>query len=246
MHWPKTIKVTEQNIDISFLDKKQLTYYEELGSRLHQKYLRQGKGRQLFTLSGPPGAGKSVITALLEHYFSQFTDFDFINLGLDAFHYQNNTLKEMGIINRKGGPGTYNINLLIDKLTAFVLGKNIKLPIYSRLSHEPVRDQLLVGRADTLILLEVQWLLLNKPAWMGVQILSKHNMFITGPTQKLRKNVINRHIKGGRTPEESANYYDQNDQANAILIANNHNEPDERLLYYDEITTLNKREEWCG
>jgi putative kinase len=235
MKWPTSINVTDHQVDISFLSVAQLNYYEALGNRLHQRYVENGRGRQIYTLSGPPGAGKSVITTLLQYYFSQFDDFSYINLGLDAFHYSNQYLEEVGLLSVKGRFDTYDTELLAEKLKAFIIGAELNLPVYSRISHEPISDQLPVNNRDTLALLEGQWLLYDEPAWEIIRAFTQYQIFVTGPASELRNNVIKRHVEGGRTLEESCQFYAQSDLINTDLVLKRRIEPDETLLFYRNI-----------
>lgn len=165
MQLPEEINVTEQMVDISNLSDKQSTYYHKLADELSSKYFELGKGRQVFTLSGPPGSGKSVVSAILNYIYSQEASFIFLNVGLDAFHYSNEELIAQELLDHKGRYDTYDLSLLLSKLEKFINGQKVTFPYYSREEHNPVPDSLSVAGKDVLLLLEGQWLLLDRPDW---------------------------------------------------------------------------------
>lgn len=231
----KKLLVTDLTIDISGLTDKQWAYYQELAERLGNHYKAKGKGRQIFGLSGPAGAGKSVITALLEHLFSSQTDFSYVNIGIDAFHYPNKKLEEAGLRNVKGRFDTYNTALLIDKLNKFKNGEEVNFPSYSRQLHEPVPNNVSIAADNVLMLLEGQWLLSRRPNWTKVRALCSYQLQLNGPAKTLRENVVKRHTIGGRTLYEAEEFYKNSDLLNTNEILNNSVEPDEKILFYKAI-----------
>jgi len=98
MYLPTELSVTDQPVDMSCLSDPQIEYYRKLAVSLKERYLACGAGRRVFGLSGPPGSGKSVTAAILEHFFATEKDFTFVNLGLDAFHYPNHILETKDLL----------------------------------------------------------------------------------------------------------------------------------------------------
>ena len=235
MQLPPKLSVTDQEIDVSWLSDKQIRYYEKLAEQFRARYRANGVGRQVFMLSGPAGAGKSVITALLEHIFATEETFQYVNLGLDAFHYPNAVLEERGLRMVKGRYDTYDTEQLLDKVRRFKAGESVQLPTYSRQLHEPLQDSIKITDKNTLLLLEGQWLLRDDPVWNSVRTFSSYNLFITGPAETLRENVIHRHMRGGRTPEAASAFYEQSDLLNTQEVLKSSVEPDEKLLFYIDI-----------
>jgi pantothenate kinase len=236
MQLPSILNVTEQPIDISGLTAKQTNYYQNLAKKLSEQYKEAGQGRQIFTLSGPAGSGKSVVSAILEHVFREKDSvFQFINVGLDAFHLSNAELFEMGLLDVKGRYDTYDTSLLYEKLSEFKKGESVLFPIYSRLDHHPIPDRLPTSNENILLLLEGQWLLSNRPEWAKIRALSTYNYKISGSNEDMRENVIHRHINGGRTTADAINFYTTSDLPNTTDINKNSVEPDEEILFYKDI-----------
>jgi len=207
-----------------------------LAKSLTDKYSEAGQGRQIVTLSGPAGSGKSVVSALLELIFKEEDSiFQFMNVGLDAFHLPNQTQAGLGLLDVKGRYDTYDTELLLQKLTDFKAGESIKFPIYSRLEHSPLPDRLPTANQNILLLLKGQWLLRNTPEWTKIRDLSSFNYEISGSVNDMQENVILRHIKGGRTPEEARSFYTKSDLSNTQEILEKSVAGDEKVLFYKNI-----------
>ncbi|MCA9359613.1 hypothetical protein KC850_01075 [Candidatus Kaiserbacteria bacterium] len=235
MSLPDEVNVTEQMVDISSLTKKQTNYYKHLARELEDKYNEIGKGRQVFTLSGPAGSGKSVVSAILNHLYSLEASFIFVNIGLDAFHFENAYLADKKLLDAKGRFDTYDTVKLFDKMLTFKAGQPVLFPYYSREIHNPIEDTLQVTKSNVLLLLEGQWLLRDSDDWSKVRELSSFNLYVQGSIEDMRENVIRRHIVGGRTTDEAMNFYAQNDLSNTELVMSSSVTPDKKVLFYKDI-----------
>jgi len=235
MQLPEQMNITEQVIDISNITDEQSTYYHKLAEELEEKYTALGQGRQIFTLSGPPGSGKSVISAILGHLYSDNGSFNFANVGLDSFHFDNDTLVEKGLLNVKGRYDTYDTDKLHSKLSLFKSGDDVLLPYYSRKNHNPIEDYLEISNPNVLMLLEGQWLLRNTPSWKNLREFYSFNLEVSGPVEVLAENVIDRHVRGGRNIDEAKRIYTENDLVNTKEIADNSVACDQKILFYKDI-----------
>ena len=236
MQLSPTIEVTDQIVDVSGLTKAQLNYYVSLARDLAAKYEKKEQGRQIFTLNGPAGAGKSVVATILELIFKEEDSrFQFMNVGLDGFHLSNEVLKEKGLMDVKGRHDTYDNDLLFEKLSEFKKGESIVFPVYSRQDHNPVADRLPTSNQNILLLIEGQWLLRNKPEWTRVSDLSTHNYEISATTEQMKEGVIDRHVRGGKTEAEATKFYTDSDLKNTEEIQKNSIKADEQVKFYKDI-----------
>jgi putative kinase len=224
IYFPKSLLVTDQEIDISFLDEKQKRFYIDLFQNLVDQYRTAGKPRIIAGFAGPIGSGKSTIAALFRNFAGQIQlPFRFETLGIDAFHYPNEyllahetgggTLKDI-----KGRYDTYDVDKLVGTLRDFTEGNPVSLPVYSRKTHDPVENAVRVTEENALLLLEGQWLLYDQYGWEKILPYLTHTYFVDAEGGKLRDAVIARHVRGGRSEEDAARYYDEVDAEDFELV----------------------------
>jgi pantothenate kinase len=235
MKLPPEIIVTDQKIDISSLTTRQNQYFEELARKIKLKYQNNGNGRQIFTLSGSAGSGKSVIASILNYIFKDDTGINFKNIGLDSFHYDNGTLDKLGLLPHEGRYDTYDTDLLLNKLNAFRNHETVKFPSYSRKYHNPIADQIEIKEENCLLFIEGQWLLRNKSPWLKIHELSNYNYLIKSSPGETKEGVINRHIAGGRSKIDAETFYLNNDLPNSKEVASATLPPDEVITFYKNI-----------
>jgi len=236
MKRPATLTVTEQTIDLSNLSPETWDYFVDMSNKIRERYLAIGKPRVVFALAGPGGAGKSVISAIFAHLMSDGTqDFEFINVGADAYHYSNQKLVDLGLKEVKGRYDTYDIPALQSDLGNFKSGKPVRFPIYSRKIHEPIQNSLLCESKNALLWLEGGWLLYPEEGWGELVKLYDYSYFITAAEEEVANQVINRHIMGGREVTEAKNFYEQSDTKNINLVLEKSLPANENLRFWKDI-----------
>lgn len=235
MQIPATVYVTEQPVDVSNLTNEQLQYYRTLAKDLSAQYKKK-QGRQVFTLSGAPGAGKSVVAVILEYLFKEGDSlFQFMTVGIDAFYYDKAELEERKLLDVKGRYDTYNTELLLEKLTGFKAKESVLFPVYSKEEDNPVQDRLPTNNENILLLLEGEWLLRDTPEWSKIRDLSSLNYQITGSLEDMRQNVIDRYMASGSSEAEAVKKFEANDAKNTEQVLKKSAKPDKEILFYKEI-----------
>lgn len=93
-------------------------------------------------ISGSVAVGKSTTSRLLQLLLSRKHPNSRVELvTTDGFLYPNQVLIERGILNRKGFPESYNMELLLNFLDTIKSGQSATIPLYSHDIYDIVPDQ---------------------------------------------------------------------------------------------------------
>ena len=120
-------------------------------------FLQKEIKRQPFIIgvSGSVAVGKSTTSRLLQILLSRtFTNATVELVTTDGFLYPNKTLIESGILNRKGFPESYNMELLLDFLDRIKNGQNYKIPVYSHEIYDIVPNEKQEIKAADFVIVE--------------------------------------------------------------------------------------------
>ena len=159
------------------------------------KLQKEKSKRILVLLAAPPGAGKSTICTYLETLSKETEEFTNIQcIGMDGFHYQQDYLdshytfrngKKILMAKIKGGPETFNLSLLTEKIKKLTSGENCRWPIYDRKIHNPVDD--VINITSDIILLEGNYLLLKENGWNELEKYADYTILLKPNENILRK-----------------------------------------------------------
>ncbi|WP_375708894.1 type I pantothenate kinase [Streptococcus dysgalactiae] len=93
-------------------------------------------------ISGSVAVGKSTTSRLLQLLLSRtHPNSRVVLVTTDGFLYPNQVLIERGILNRKGFPESYNMELLLNFLDTIKSGQSATIPLYSHDIYDIVPDQ---------------------------------------------------------------------------------------------------------
>lgn len=106
-------------------------------------------------VSGSVAVGKSTTSRLLQLLLSRIFQTDSVELvTTDGFLYPNKHLIEQDILNRKGFPESYNMELLLDFLHRMKSGLDCEIPIYSHEIYDIVSGQKQLITAPDILIVE--------------------------------------------------------------------------------------------
>ena len=135
-----------------------------------QRFLgaEDGKVPYLIGVAGSVAVGKSTTARVLKALLSRWPNTPKVELvTTDGFLHPNRALQELGLMERKGFPESFNGSALIHFLSDVKAGKrNVAAPVYSHLTYEVV----LVDRPDILIVEGLNVLMPNRQARDGRDI----------------------------------------------------------------------------
>lgn len=107
-------------------------------------FLQKTSERQPFIIgvSGSVAVGKSTTSRLLQILLSRTFEGSTVELvTTDGFLYPNAILKEQEILNRKGFPESYDMELLLHFLNQIKNNKSVEIPVYSHEIYDIVPDE---------------------------------------------------------------------------------------------------------
>ena len=239
--FPDNIIVTEQEVDCTHLSAERKEFIINFTKRLISLYKQKGNARQVYTISGPSGSGKSYLSVLAEAIGKQIDEsVRIIPISIDAYHFPNEYLSEtkagggdslLTLKDVKGRYDTYDVPALLSDLEEFKNASALRLPLYSRKLHEPISGEIKVPVGPALMLIEGLWLLYPGTEWKNLPPLYDHSYFLDDTAEALRLRTISRHEIGGRGREDAERMYDESDAKNRMLVLETRSRADEELTW---------------
>ncbi len=177
--------------------------------------------RYFLGITGCPAAGKSEFANTLSDEINLRTGSDLtVVVPMDGFHFPNNILEERGLMQIKGAPETFDVNCfveLINRLYEFP-DQIIMCPAYDRKLHNPVKDSITIKPSNRLIIVEGNYLLLNRSPWNLIRAKLDEVWYLDIPLEIIKERLIDRHVSGGTTRKEAEKKIMSVDVPNAELI----------------------------
>jgi len=184
---------------------------------------KEKNGRVLAMLAAPPGAGKSTLAAFLKKLSEDEPGVTPITvIGMDGFHrYQADLMahrtvrdgKEISLVEIKGAPETFALDLLTERVRRVAAGEECGWPEYNRLLHNPVEDAITVKGG--IVLLEGNYLLLDRDGWRDLAGFADYTIRIKADVSMLKKRLVERKMKSGTDREAAVRFVEFSDLANA-------------------------------
>ncbi len=247
IEFPDHIIVTEQEIDCTHLSVERKEFVIRFTERLISNYKKESTGdgeqrRQIVSIVGPSGSGKSYLSILAETIGKQIDEsVRIVPVSIDAYHFPNEYLsqtkageEEETLKDVKGRYDTYDVPALLRDLEDFKNGTSLRLPVYSRKLHEPMQGVIKVPEGPALMLIEGLWLLYGGTGWKDLPALYDHSYFLDDDAASLRAHTVKRHVEGGRERGEAEARYDEYDAENRTLVLKTKPRADEQLSWPKE------------
>jgi pantothenate kinase len=194
--------------------------------------VNRAPSRFLLGITGPPGAGKSTLAAVVERRVNAERERGFAAvLPMDGFHLSNRELEALGLRSVKGAPETFDVDGFVRLLERVRRDSASTLlwPAFERETERTVPSAITIASTTRLVVIEGNYLLLDRPGWREVRPLLDEVWYVDAPRDVLRERLLARALAGGRTEAESISKVDASDLRNADLVATTKAAADRRL-----------------
>ena len=191
-------------------------------------------GIAILGVAGQPGAGKST---LAERIVAEVSDA--VLVGMDGFHLAHDTLIQLGRVERKGAPDTFDaygyVALLrrirgldsldypgrnrLGRLDHPGPGEVVWAPEFDRDLEDAIAGAVAVTADVPLVVTEGNYLLLDEPPWGEVLGMLDACWYVDIDEDVRRARLQARHESHGRTPEEARERTWGSDERNAVLVS---------------------------
>lgn len=190
----------------------------------------QGAGRRVLVgVTGPGASGKTVFSLLLSRLLNESDEAEPAAVcPMDGFHYPNAYLEShyttdaagerVSLRSVKGSPPSFDVDSFVDTLRRLRSQDRVTAPRYDRGIHDPVPDGIGIEPRHRTVVVEGNYLLLADGRWSEVRALLDLCFFLYLLLPEARKAMIERHVAGGRSPDEAREYYERVDRGNYLTI----------------------------
>lgn len=175
-------------------------------------------GRRILGIAGLPGSGKSTLASQILAACPGIA----VNVPMDGFHLANAELRRLDRTSRKGAPDTFDASgyvALLRRLRAPIDGETVYAPAFHREIEEPIAGEIAVPADARLVITEGNYLLMEEGAWRDVRPLLDEVWFVDVDEDQRRKQLLERHMRFGRSREDALHWIETTDEPNARRIA---------------------------
>ncbi|TJV23784.1 MAG: nucleoside triphosphate hydrolase [Mesorhizobium sp.] len=176
-------------------------------------FKRAGKAnRFIVAIAGPPGSGKSTLSARLHELLPEGAS---EVVPMDGFHYDDAVLERRGLRARKGAPETFDFAGFEALLKRIRAGEaDIAIPVFDRSMELSRAAASIVATQTKFILVEGNYLLLDEEPWSRLAPLFDFSIFVDVPRHELERRLMERWHGHGRSDEDARAWIASNDLPN--------------------------------
>ena len=188
---------------------------EALATMIHDQ-AQARPGRFLTALAGPPGAGKSTLSAALVAALGPGARV----VPMDGFHYDDAVLEARGLRSRKGAPETFDVAGFVHLIARLRQEDEVAIPVFDRSMELSRAAADVVGPQDRYLIVEGNYLLLDEGPWRALDGAFDLTVWIDVPLAELDRRLMDRWAHYGKSPEAARAWIDGNDMPNVRRAIN--------------------------
>ncbi|WP_353057286.1 nucleoside triphosphate hydrolase [Salinicola sp. JS01] len=175
--------------------------------------------RTLVAIAGPPAAGKSTLAEALCARIDALRPGYVALVPMDGYHFDNAVLIPQGRLDIKGAPETFDVAGLSHDLARLRRDDGpVAVPLFDRPLDLARAGARLIQPGHRLVLVEGNYLLLDRAPWRALRSFFDLTLFIEVPDAVLVERLLQRWHDLGQDAAEAARRTHAKDMLNAQLI----------------------------
>ena len=176
--------------------------------------------RSLTAVVGAPGAGKSTLAEALVAKLNEEAADSAAVLPMDGYHFDDRVLVPRGLRPRKGAPDTFDVAGFYHMLQRLKRNDEaeIAVPVFDRDLEIARAGARLIPRSVRHLIVEGNYLLLDRPGWSRLSTLFDTTIMIAVPEEILRQRLVAQWQGYGIPPDEITAKVEANDLPNGRLV----------------------------
>lgn len=181
---------------------------------------RGRSARSLTAIAGAPGSGKSTLAEAVVAQLNEDAPDSAGVLPMDGYHLDDRVLVPRGLRPRKGAPDTFDVAGFYHMLQRLKRNEEpeIAVPVFDRDLEIARAGARMIPRAVRHLIVEGNYLLLDRPGWSSLRVLFDTTVMIAAPEAVLRQRLIARWQGYQLPPDEVTAKVEANDLPNGRLI----------------------------
>lgn len=177
--------------------------------------------RSIVGVAGAPGSGKSTLAEHLVDRLNGSASNRAAVFPMDGYHYDDMLLGQMGLLERKGSPDTFDVAGLFHMLGRLKANAedHIAVPVFDRDIEIARAGARLIPQNVDIVVAEGNYLLLDRAPWSGLAAQFDCRVFLDVPEDVLRERLAARWTGYGLSDDGIRAKLDENDLPNGRLVA---------------------------
>lgn len=176
--------------------------------------------RIMIAIGGPPASGKSTLAKLVQDRLQDLN----VPCGMvpmDGFHLDNQTLKQRGLLARKGAPETFDAVGFASLIEKIRRDETVLIPLFDRQKDCVIQNAGTISAVQRHVVVEGNYLFLKTPGWADLSSHWSLSVFLSPDFPVLEERLVQRWLDHGMDPKAAKHRAQSNDLANAKFVQEN-------------------------
>ena len=202
--------------------------YSDLLTLLNKQIDNHSTSRYFIALSGAPGSGKSTVSEKLVSDLNTVGHKSSI-LQMDAFHYDDQILKEKNLLLKKGAPETFDVMGLLNFINRLEKESEVVIPVFDRSLELSRSSAVIISDDIKVVIVEGNYLLLKSHPWRELHKFFNFTIIVNCDERILEERLIKRWENFNLSKEIINQKVYENDLPNGVYVLKNSISPDFEL-----------------